>query len=80
MDCYSLTVRNSDHYNFSDYSIYPVPAGKPLLGSVDEEKAIKIMNIIVLNFFDKYLKDKQNIDLIDQAKLFSEIEIATNIK
>ena len=26
MDCYSLSVRNSDHYNFSDYSIYPVPS------------------------------------------------------
>jgi predicted dienelactone hydrolase len=80
MDCYSLTVKNSDHFNFSDYSIYPVPAAKPLLGSIDGGKVIEIMNIMVLNFFDKYLKEKHNIDLIKKAELFSEIEIATNIK
>jgi hypothetical protein len=34
---------------------------------------------MVLNFFDKYLKEKQNIDLFNQAKLFSDIEIAANI-
>ena len=80
MDCYSFTVKNSDHYNFSDYSIYPVPSVIPLLGSIDGEKVIKIMNIMVLNFFDKYLRRKQNIDLISQAKSFSEIEIVTNLR
>jgi hypothetical protein len=80
MDCYSLTVKNSDHFNFSDYSIYPVPAAKPLLGSIEGGKVIEIMNIMVLNFFDKYLKEKHNIDLIKKAELFSEIELATNIK
>jgi len=80
MDCYSFTVRNSDHMNFSDYSIYPVPTAIPLLGSIEGGKVIEIMNIMVLNFFDKYLKEKHNIDLIRKAELFSEIEIATNIK
>jgi hypothetical protein len=80
MDCYSLTVKNSDHINFTDYSIYPIPAAKPLLGSIEGGKVIEIMNIMVLNFFDKYLKEKHNIDLIKKAELFSEIEIATNIK
>ena len=80
MDCYSLTVKNSGHMNFSDYSIYPVPAAKPLLGTIDGVQTIKIMNVMVLNFFDKYLKGKQNIDLINRAKLFPEIEIATNLR
>lgn len=80
MDCYSLTVKNSDHMNFTDYSIYPVPAAKPLLGSIEGGKVIEIMNIMVLNFFDKYLKEKQRIDIIKQAELFSDIEIATNNK
>jgi len=80
MDCYCFTVRNSDHINFSDYSIYPIPAAKPLLGSIEGGKVIEIMNIMVLNFFDKYLKEKHKIDLIKKAELFSEIEIATNIK
>ncbi len=80
MDCYSLTVRNAGHYNFSDYSIYPVPAIITLLGSIDGEKVIKIMNIIVLNFFDKYLKEEREIDLSKQAIVFQEIEIVTNLK
>jgi len=79
-DCYALSVNNSDHYNFSDYTIYPVPSIQPLLGSIEGSKVIKIMNVMVLNFFDKYLRGKQNIDLISQAKLFSEIEIVTNLR
>lgn len=80
MDCYSLSVKDSDHYNFSDYSVYPVPSIGFLLGPIDGEKTIEIMNVIVLAFFDKYLKDKKDIDLIEQAKKYPEIEIVTNIK
>jgi predicted dienelactone hydrolase len=80
MDCYSLSVKDSDHYNFSDYSIYPVPSIGFLLGSIDGEKTIEIMNVIVLAFFDKYLKNKKDIDLIEQAKKYPEIEIVTNIE
>lgn len=79
MDCYSLSVKDSDHYNFSDYSIYPVPSVRFLLGTIDGEKTIEIMNVIVLAFFDKYLKETKDIDLIELAKQYSEIEIATNI-
>ncbi len=78
-DSYSLAVRGSDHYNFTDYSVYPVPIVKPLLGPIDPNKTIEIMNVIVLAFFDKYLKQK-NIDLINKAELFAEIEITTNIE
>jgi len=80
IDCYSLSVKDSDHYNFSDYSVYPVPSIGFLLGPIDGEKTIEIMNVIVLAFFDKYLKDKKDIDLIEQAKKYSEIEIVTNIE
>ena len=79
-DSYSLAVKGSDHYNFTDYSVYPVPIVKPLLGSIEPNKTIEIMNAIVLAFFDKYLKDKKGIDLIKQAKKYNEIEIATNIE
>jgi len=79
-DCYSLTIKNSDHMNFSDYSIYPFPAAKPLLGSIEGGKVIKIMNVMVLNFFDKYLKKERKIDLSKQAKVFPEIEIVAILK
>jgi len=80
MDCYSLSVRDSDHYNFSDYSVYPVPSISFLLGTIDGERTIEIMNVIVVAFFDKYLMKRQDIDLIKQAKVYSEIEITTNIE
>jgi hypothetical protein len=38
------------------------------------------MNVIVLAFFDKYLKENKDINLIEQAKKYPEIEIATNIE
>lgn len=78
-DCYSLTVKGSDHYNFTDYSIYPVPSVRFLLGPIDGAKTIEIMNKIILSFFDKYLKEKREIDMVKMAKAYSEIEIATNV-
>jgi len=80
MDCYSLSVKNSDHYNFSDYSIYPAPFAKPLLGTIDGNRTIQIMNVMILAFFDKYLKERQDINLIQRAKDYPEIELVTNIK
>ena len=79
MDCYSLSVKDSDHYNFTDYSIYPAPFATPLLGTIDGNKTIEIMNVMVLAFFDKYLREKHDINLIKKAKEYSEIEIVTNI-
>ena len=80
VDCYSLSVKDSDHYNFSDYSVYPVPSVSFLLGTIDGEKTIEIMNVIVLAFFDKYVKENNDINLIEQAKKYPEIAIATNIE
>ncbi|MCP4259415.1 MAG: hypothetical protein GY774_18195, partial [Planctomycetes bacterium] len=79
MDCYSLSVKNSDHYNFTDYSSYPVPFAAPLMGTIDGNKIIEIINVSVLAFFDKYLKEIEDIDLVQKAKEYSEIEIVTNI-
>jgi len=78
-DCYSLSVKGSDHYNFTDYSIYPVPMVRPLLGPIDGKRTIEIMNVLIPAFFDKYLKEKQGIDLIEKVKVFPEIEIAANV-
>ena len=79
-DCYSLSVKESDHYNFSDYSVYPVPAINSLLGSINGEKTIEIMNVFVLGFFDKYLMEQKDINLVIQAKLYPEIELTTNVE
>jgi len=53
-ECYSITIRNSDHYNFSDYALYPMKE-QMLLGTIDAEIPIGIMNSAVVAFFDRYL-------------------------
>jgi predicted dienelactone hydrolase len=75
-DSYSMTVSNADHYNFSDYSLYPVPKVKMLLGIIDGARAIEIMNVLVLVFFDTYLNGKMNVDVMRSAAMFPEIEAA----
>jgi hypothetical protein len=77
-DCYSLSVKGSVHNNFTDYSIYPVPMVRMVLGSIDGNKTVEIMNVVIPAFFDKYLKEKREIDVIKKAKAYSEIEIVTN--
>jgi hypothetical protein len=78
-DCYSLTVKGSDHYNFTDYSLYPIPMVRFLLGPIDGKRTVEIMNIIIPAFFEKYLKKKPNIDILEKARRYPEIEIATNV-
>ena len=79
-DCYSFGVTGSDHYNFTDHSIYPFPLVSSLIGEIDGKRMIGIMNVLVTAFFDKYLKEKQEIDLLKIAEKFPEIEIVSNIK
>lgn len=78
-DGYSLSVKNSDHYNFTDYSIYKTQNIKFLLGTIEGNKTIEIMNKLVLAFFDKYLKGEKNINIIDKAQSYPEIEICSNL-
>ena len=78
-DGYSLSVRNSDHYNFTDYSIYRTQNVSFLLGTIEGSKTVEIMNNLVLAFFDKYLKGKKNINIVNKAQSYPEIEISTNL-
>jgi hypothetical protein len=61
-DSYSITVKNADHYNFTDYALYPV-RNQSQIGTIDPQKPILIMNKMVVLFFNKYLKSAGNIDL-----------------
>jgi dienelactone hydrolase len=79
-DCYSFSVRDSDHYNLSDYSVYPVPSITMLLGTIEGRRTIEIMNDLVLAFFDRYLKERHDIDIVRQAKAYPEIELSTNLE
>jgi hypothetical protein len=77
-DCYSVTVRNSDHYNFSDYALFPV-TNQSQIGTIDPKVPIQIMNNLVIMFFDKYIKMSGNTDLNLSCKKF-DVEFVTNKK
>jgi hypothetical protein len=78
-DCYAFAIENADHYNFSDYSLYPKPQASFLLGTIDGKRALDITNVLVLSFFDKYLKNAKEINLLTEAAKFPEMEMASNL-
>lgn len=53
--CYLLGVNNSDHDNFTGFSVYPDPKVRFLPGPIEGKRTIEMMNIPGLGFFDKYL-------------------------
>ena len=79
-DAYLVTVKNSTHANFTDYSEIlaenfiskGVVEGKEveqaMLGEIDPNEMERIMNVLLLDFFDKYLKgkDSQVLDTDDE--------------
>jgi hypothetical protein len=75
--CYSITIKNSDHYNFTDYALFPIQSTRQL-GSIEATKPIEIMNSLILAFFDKYLMQKNDIDLADIAKNL-DVEYVSNV-
>ena len=74
--CYSVTIINSDHYNFTDYALFPIQSTKQF-GSIDPLKPIKIMNSLILAFFNKYLKQDNEINLTSLSKKF-DVEFVSN--
>jgi dienelactone hydrolase len=77
-DCYSVTVRNSDHYNFTDYALYPTQTNM-MVGTVDAAIPIEFMNAMILTFFDKYLLGKNNRDLQKISSRY-DVEYVSNIR
>lgn len=65
--CYSVTINNSDHYNFTDYALFPIQSTRQL-GSIEATKPIEIMNSMILAFFNKYLMQKNDIILTGITK------------
>jgi len=77
--CYSVTINNSDHYNFTDYALFPIQSTRQL-GSIEATKPIEIMNSLILAFFDKYIMKKNNINLTSIAKKIDGEFVSNEIK
>lgn len=76
-DSYSITVRNSDHYNFTDYALFPV-GNLSQIGTIDPKKPIRILNSLIVLFFNKYLKMTGNIDLKKACDEY-DVEYVSNV-
>jgi pimeloyl-ACP methyl ester carboxylesterase len=63
----------------ADYSLYPSPQVSFLLWTIDGKRALDIPNILVLSFFEKYLKNIKEINLLAEAAKFPAIETASNL-
>ncbi|WP_312113149.1 alpha/beta hydrolase family protein [Brevibacillus reuszeri] len=75
-NAYMVTVKNSTHGNFTDYSeilaenyvassvIGDKEVKQAMLGEIDPNEMERIINVLLLDFFDKYLmgKDSQILD------------------
>ena len=61
-ETFSVTLLNSDHYNFSDYALYPLK-NQSQLGTIDPSQPVELMNKLILLFFNKYLINKRVKDI-----------------
>jgi hypothetical protein len=57
-DAYETVVAAAGHLNFTDLPLFSPTLARVLgTGTVDELRCINIMNEVVLEFFDSYLKN-----------------------
>lgn len=67
-DVFLVKVKNSEHMNFSDFSVAWLELKEMgMLGEIDGNKMINIMNDSVVIFFDNYLKKEQTRYSVDDA-------------
>lgn len=66
--CYVVNVKGTTHFNFTDMALYNIPEVDKIMGSVNGEEGIKLINSYVLAFFNKHLRNKPS-DLLSVASL-----------
>ncbi|SCW84389.1 hypothetical protein SAMN04487970_106525 [Paenibacillus tianmuensis] len=83
-DAYLVTVKNSTHMNFTDYNeiiaenyvskevVGDEEFEQATLGELDPNKMESIMNTLLLDFFNKYLKGKDS-QVIDTDELPEDV-------
>lgn len=75
---YNIGVKNTKHFNFSDYAAYFSPLRVlGLLGSIDGERGLQITRAYVRAFFDTYLNGTSSPLLQGPASAYPEVQFAT---
>lgn len=72
---YMILVKNTTHQNFSDISIWGGLFKIQLLGKIDGERFLQILNTYILAFFDKHLKGKDNSLLKGPSPDYPEVYV-----
>jgi dienelactone hydrolase len=66
-DARQVVIQGSGHLNFTDLPMFsPILAGMLGTGTVDRRYCIETMNEIILDYFNYYLKDSKELQLLDK--------------
>jgi len=72
--CYGLYVNGTRHHNFADVNLWsPLLQSFGLLGSIDGQRMLQILNNYVLAFFDEHLKNLESSLLDGPSSDYPEV-------
>jgi predicted dienelactone hydrolase len=77
---YHLSIKNTEHFNFSDYATYPLPLplrALGVLGSINGERGLQITRAYVRAFFDTYLNNTPSPLLHGGTSAYPEAQFYT---
>ena len=78
-DYYEYHLKNTRHSDLTDMVIvWPILKFYGQSGKIAGNRVIEIMNTSILNFWDKYLKNDQEINLLKSH--FPELDIKSNVR
>ena len=78
-DAYLVTVKGSNYFNYSDFSLFSPDYKKAgLLGPIDGTRMERITSDYVLAFFDNYLKGKDAPLLKGPTAGYPEVEFTSH--
>ncbi len=77
-ESYDMSIKNTQHFNFSDYAVYFSPArALGLLGSIDGVRGLQITRAYVRAFFDTYLNKTPSPLLQGPSSAYPEVQFFT---
>ena len=75
---YSLSIKGTQHFNFSDYAVYFSPARVlGALGSIDGVRGLQITRTYVRAFFDTFLNQTPSTLLLGPESAYPEVQFLT---
>jgi dienelactone hydrolase len=76
---YHISIKDTEHFNFSDYAAHSVPLGLHflgLLGSIDGVRGLQITRAYLRAFFDTYLNNAPSPLLQGPSSAYPEVQFS----